>query len=595
MDRAFQVDLRGVVDLLSHHLYSSPRVYVRELLQNSVDAITARRAADPGAPADVLVEAASGGIRVHDSGIGLTEDEVHDLLATVGRSSKRDAIGLARHEFLGQFGIGLLSAFLVADEVSVETRSATGGPTIRWTGYSDGRYRVERADAERADPGTSVTLRPRPGAEQWLSPRTVIELARLYGSLLPVRLSVNGSPVTGEGPPWLGSYSSPARRRDALSAYCRELFGFAPFATIDLAVPEAGLTGVAFVLPTSANPTVRAAHRVYLKRMLLAEGVEQLLPEWGFFVRCVVDAAELHPTANRESLFEDDLLDFTRHSLGTHVTEWLVGLGQTAPERLHEFLALHHLGVKALAVHDDDMLRTVDRWLEFETSDGPMPLAEFRRRHPLTRFTPNVDEFRRLAAVAGAQGIGLVNGGYVYDDEIISRLPRIDPDARLSRLDPAELTMSFGVVDPDAELGLRPFISAAQRAVDRLGCEVVVRDFDPPSLPALYLSSRAAEHQIELLEAQQRADPLWAEVLGAMEKAVTLDRPQLVLNHRSPLTRKISRIADPELVELAVQALYGQALLLGRYPLRAADTAILNRSFLGLLGWAVPEPDGRPE
>src|SRR5215468_4301281 len=128
--RTFQVDLRGIVDLLSHHLYGSPRVYVRELLQNAADAITARRSQQPTSPASIWLETAKqtgdGTLRVHDTGIGLTEDQVHELLATIGRSGKRDELGFSRQEFLGQFGIGLLSCFLVADEVDVCTRSAHG-------------------------------------------------------------------------------------------------------------------------------------------------------------------------------------------------------------------------------------------------------------------------------------------------------------------------------------------------------------------------------------------------------------------------------------------------------------------------------------
>jgi molecular chaperone HtpG len=89
------------------------------------------------------------------------------LLATIGSSSKRGDLGFARHEFLGQFGIGLLSCFMVADEIRVITRSARGGPSVLWTGYADGRYRVE-ATAERDEPGTTVTLVPRPGMEYWL-------------------------------------------------------------------------------------------------------------------------------------------------------------------------------------------------------------------------------------------------------------------------------------------------------------------------------------------------------------------------------------------------------------------------------------------
>src|SRR6185369_13835217 len=123
--RAFQVDLRAIVDLLSHHLYASPRVYVRELLQNAVDAIVATGAPEGG---EIRITTGADGLRITDNGIGLTEAQVHELLATIGRSSKRDELGFARHEFLGQFGIGLLSCFLVADEIRVHTRRAGAEP-----------------------------------------------------------------------------------------------------------------------------------------------------------------------------------------------------------------------------------------------------------------------------------------------------------------------------------------------------------------------------------------------------------------------------------------------------------------------------------
>src|SRR5687767_11475330 len=168
VSHSFQVDLRGVVDLLSHHLYASPRVYVRELLQNAVDAITARGIGD-GLVHIECAEDERGGVgelTVHDNGIGLTEAQVHELLATIGRSGKRDELGFGRHEFLGQFGIGLLSCFLVADEIRVVTRSGDA-PTVYWTGFSDGRYEVSDGP-ERAETGTTVTVKPRPGAQDWI-------------------------------------------------------------------------------------------------------------------------------------------------------------------------------------------------------------------------------------------------------------------------------------------------------------------------------------------------------------------------------------------------------------------------------------------
>src|SRR5690349_8012061 len=161
-----------MVDLLSHHLYGSPRVYVRELLQNAVDAITARRSAQPDDEIDyeVTIETPerTGELRVHDNGIGLTVEQVHELLATIGRSSKRDELGFARHEFLGQFGIGLLSCFVVADSVEVITKAADA-PTVRWVGYADGKYEVSEAPDQRDAQGTTVILRARRDAEQWLA------------------------------------------------------------------------------------------------------------------------------------------------------------------------------------------------------------------------------------------------------------------------------------------------------------------------------------------------------------------------------------------------------------------------------------------
>jgi molecular chaperone HtpG len=591
VNRTFQVDLRGVVDLLSHHMYASPRVYLRELLQNAADAITARRAVRPDQPARVRIEppevTGDGTLRVLDSGIGLTVDQVHELLATIGRSAKRDDLGFARHEFLGQFGIGLLSCFLVADEIRVDTR-AEGAPAVRWIGYSDGRYSVEPGD--RADPGTTVTLRPRRGAESWLAAQTVLDLARLYGSLLPIDVTVAtpAGPVrtTETAPPWAGAAPD---RRATLLRYAEEVFGFAPFDVVDLDVPEAGLTGVAFVLPDPANPAGRAGHRVYLKRMLLSEGAEGLLPDWAFFVRCVVDTGELKPTASREALYEDSLLDAVREALGDQLRGWLVGLANSQPRRLAEFLEIHHVGVKALALHDDEMLRLVDSWWPMETNVGPMTLAEFRQRHGLIRYTVKVDEFRQLASVAAAQELALVNGGYTYETAIIERLPSVDRSVLIERLEPSDLTTRFDLLEPAVELAARPMLAEAQRAVDRLGCEVVLRAFEPAALPALYLVNRAAAFNAELRATRERVDDVWAGVLDALAKTTTDERPQLVLNYRNPLVRRVASLADPTLVRLATQALYGQALLLGYHPLRPADAALLNSSLLGLLNQAVPQ------
>lgn len=583
MQHSFQVNLGGMVDLLSHHLYNSPRVYLRELLQNAVDAITARRAADPSAPGAVSIDVDDEGLlHCRDTGLGLTEEQVHEFLATIGQSSKRDDLGFARHDFIGQFGIGLLSCFMVADAITVHTRSADTGDSVTWQGFANGSYTLTPGP-ERDEAGTTVTLRPRPGSNHWLERSTVAGLAREFGAFLPVEIHCGGEQVNAGEPPWEAVYANGEERRRALLAYGRAVLGEEPLDVVDLAAPEAGLTGVAFVRGSTARPTEAGRHRVYLKRMFIGDDIEGLLPEWGFFARCVIDTGELRPTASRERFFEDDLLAATREVLGGQIRQWLMRLAAIEPERLAALLAVHRSGVMALALHDDDALRLVDRYIEFETNQGLMTLEEFRRRHPVVRYTSSVDEFRQLAKVTAAQGIGLINGGYVHAAEIVLRLGRLAPETTVARLDTDDLVMSFEPVEDAVAAASRGFLDTARAVLEPHGCEPVLREFEPASLSVLYMEGEAHRQAKDLTATTEQAEGAWAAALSMFDPPAAAQLPQLVFNHRNPLVKRMVTVDDPSLAGIAVEALYSHALLTGGHPLSSAATATLNRSFLGLL------------
>ncbi|WP_225803630.1 HSP90 family protein [Streptomyces sp. NK15101] len=595
----FQVDLRGLVDLLSHHLYSSPRVYLRELLQNAVDAITARQAFTPGAPGTITVRTGET-LTVTDTGVGLTEADVHRFLATIGRSSKRTADGAldgagldaARGEFIGQFGIGLLACFVVADEITVVSRSAAdpSAPAVEWRGHSDGRYTIRTLPASAApEPGTTVRLTPRVDNAEWTSPDQVVSLARHYGGLLRHEVTVVGprgeTHRINEAPPWEREHRSPLARREALAAYCGDLFGFTPLDSIELDLPAAGLRGVAYVLPTSVSPAQRAGHRVHLKGMLLTDQAPELLPEWAFFVRCVVDTTSLRPTASREALYEDGTLSAVRDALGDRIRDWLTGLAASDPSLLHRFIDTHHLAVKALARYDDELLRIVLPWLPFETTDGNVTLEEFVRTHPTVLVAPSVEEFRQVAPIASAAGLGVVNGGYTYDRDLVHRLPEIRPGTTVTDLDPATVTAHLDTVDPTAELRAAAFLAVARETIGTHDCDVVLRDFQPVTAPALLLDNREARHERTRSDLAAGSDGLWADILGSLRQETP--RAQLVLNHLNPLVRQAITITERGLAVTTAEALYGQALLLSRRPLRASESALLNRAFIGLLTHAM--------
>ncbi|MBL0886516.1 HSP90 family protein [Myceligenerans indicum] len=600
---AFQVDLHGLVDLLSQHLYASPRVYVRELLQNAVDAITARRASDPTCPGTVGITADGTSITLTDSGIGLTEPEVHRLLATIGRSSKRNDLESARRDFLGQFGIGLLACFVVADTIRVVSRSASGAGAepVEWVARADGSYTVRQltpAEYESATgtpaPGTTVRLDARHGCEQWFVPDTVSGLATEFGALLPYAIAVNGDPITGRPAPWEVEHSGPVSRRSALVTAGQEALGFTPLDCVELDLPLVGIRGVAYVVPGQVSPAQRGGHRVYLKRMLLTDTAEGLLPDWAFFVRCVLDTDSLRPTASREALYEDETLSAVREALGERIRQWLAQLAVDSPERLRRLIGVHHLGVKALALHDEEVLRTMLPWLPFETTDGELSLDEVARRTSTLHFTRTVDEFRQVSAVATAQGMTVVNGGYTYDADLVARLPEIRPGITVSELDSNAVAVRLDTVDPAQELAMAAFLSVARGQLDPLDCDVAVREFHPSSIPALHLDDRAARHERRRADAEVQADELWSGILSSLHE--TRPRSQLVLNHLNPLARRVMELTDPELAGVATEALYGQALLQARRPLRPVDQALVNRAFAGLLERAAPgSPPNTPD
>ncbi|MFD4275848.1 HSP90 family protein [Streptomyces cyaneofuscatus] len=599
-DRAFQVDLRGLVDLLSHHLYSSPRVYLRELLQNAVDALTARRGLEPDAPDGafgIRLFADGSVVRVEDDGVGLSEADVHTFLATIGRSSKRaDGIAEQRGDFIGQFGIGLLSCFLVADEIHVLSRSARtpDAPAVEWRGHGDGSYSVRTLPASaRPRPGTTVTLTPRRDTGEWTRPDQVHALGRHFGSLLrhPVSFSDGsaGAPTVSVNPepaPWARTYPTPGSRSRALAAYGEDVFGFAPLDTIELDLPAVGLKGIACVLPEAVPAGRRHGHRVHVKGMLLSEQADEILPEWAFFVRCVIDAESLRPTASRESLYEDDTLAAVRDALAERLREWIARAAASDPELLGRFLQAHHLAVKSLAVHDDEILRLLLPWLPFETTDGHTTLDEFARTHRTVLVTSSVEEFRQVAAIASAAGLGVVNGGYTYDRELVHRLPEIRPEASVADLDPATLTAHLDPVDRETELAASAYLALARDALAVFDCDVALRTFHPASAPALLVDSREARHERTRSQlAREQEGGLWGDILGALRQEAP--RAQLILNQLNPLVRTAVAIDEPELARTSAEALYGQAALLSRRPLRPAESSLINRSFLDLLAHAL--------
>ncbi len=613
-EHRFQINLRGIIDLLSNHLYSSPNVYVRELLQNATDAIRARALFEgetaPAGEVEVRVGRDDRGratIVVTDNGIGLTEEETHRFLATIGESSKRDKTlsQSERDDFIGQFGIGLLSCFVVSDEIAVLTRSARGGPAVTFRGRADGEYDVSTRDSEGVPIGTTVHLVCKASMDEWAEPDMVRSLLLHFGRLLPFRISLTterGSEhVNAERPPWERTHASAADARAAYLAFGERVLKASFVDAIPLRSDVGDIQGVAYVLPYSPSPTALPAHRVYLKQMLLSEKAENLLPRWAFFVVCVLNTNDLRPTASRESFYEDDNLTGARSALGDALRRYLLELREEDPQRLQLLVQLHFRAIKALAAHDAEFMSLFIDELPFETSMGTLSFREIRAEQSTIRYAPSVDAFRQIAQVAAAQGMGVINGGYSYDIDLLERVPDVFKDLTVERVEATDLVATLAHAEREEELAARELLAVANETLAPYECRADLRAFAPAELPVLYTRSADATfaRQVEHARASQEtaskksgdAGSIWGGVLDQIATTVDESHARLFFNYSNPLVRRLTQTTDRETLALSISMLYVQALLLGHHPLRAEELSLLNVGMMDLISRGLRAPE----
>lgn len=589
----FQVNLGGVIDLLSNHLYSSPTVFVRELMQNAADAIRARQKKSKKHVGElrfsILRDADVPMLIAADDGIGLTLDEMHQFLATIGESSKRGTLLEGPNDFIGRFGIGLLSCFMVSDEIVVRSRSiGADAETVEWRGSTDGTYSVRVAEEPLDAPGTVVTLRARKDRHDFFDPERIAELATHYGGHLPIPIRVQrggGDWVTvNPNPfPWKRHFEDARERREAFLRYGREIFGTEFLDVIPLRARAGDVEGLAFVLASASHLGAKQKHRVYLKNMLLTEDASELLPPWAFFIRCVVNTSELRPTASRESFFDDEVLRGAREELGASVREYLMTLAREAPEALQKLLALHSLAMRGLALEDDEFFRLIADWLPYETSLGSMTLGEIRRAHSPIRYVQSVDGFRQVARVAGAQGVCVINGGYVHGSDVLERVPAIFSGTEVELFSHDDLTSSMEDLSLDERDLAAPLLRAAEASLRPFDVGAEVRKFHPTDLPALYVGDDSQLFDRTASRTRENSDELYGALIDAYRAAAVVTPAKLVLNLHNPVIAKLTKHVDSKASKLFIEVLYVQSLLLGHHPLNARELAVMNKGLLDLM------------
>lgn len=585
----FQVNLSGMINILSNHLYSNPRVFLREVMQNAVDAVTARNQIEPEHQGQIHIELTGESVDrtliIEDNGIGLSEDDIHEFLAQIGQSSKRgEAAFTGETSFIGRFGIGLLSCFMVSNEIVMVTRSAKGGPTLEWRGQPDGTYSIRKLDSDLS-PGTKVYLRCKPGSEMYFEPDYLAEGLYYYGALLPYPITLQDGTqsriINDNRPAWLHEPELARGQREEVLAFGERLMGerFKDF--IPLRTSSGRTGGIAFVLPHAVNLNAKRSHQVYLKSMLVSDKAENILPDWAFFVKCLIWTDELQPTASREHFYEDEKLEKVRGELGDSIRSELMRMADYDPDRLQHIIQLHVLSMKALATEDEQFYRIIHRWLPFETTYGRRTLGEMLKEHDQLYFTLTLDEYRQITHVAAAQALLVINGGYIYDSELMAALPLVNDRVSTGRLLPEDVSLSFTDLTPDERRQYYELTRTADTALQRFRCQIQLKRFKPSELPALFTLSKESSELRSLEAAKEVSTDTLSSILGSLGSSMEQSAySTLYLNLDNPVVSKIFMPGNQAMMVVAVEMLYVNALMMGHYPMNRQELAVLNQGIL---------------
>ncbi len=412
---SFGAEVGRLLDLVVHSLYSEREIFLRELVANAADATDRRRfesLTNPAisAPTDAKIrvepDRAARSLIIEDDGIGMSRDELAQNLGTIARSGTRaftasleGAKPDERPALIGQFGVGFYSAFMVADRVEVTSRRADSDQAWTWASEGAGEYTL--APAERAHPGTTITLHLKSDAEEYLDAYRLETIIRKWADhiTLPVTISRDGKDVpANEGTALWRKPKAEIEEKSYTELYRHVSHGFdEPWATLHWRA-EGQMEFYALLFIPGSRPFDlfdgdRESHvRLHVRRMFITADAK-LLPEWLRFIQGVVDTEDLPLNVSREMLQATPVLARIRRALTNRVLTELKTRAKDSDSYI-KFWENFGAIVKEGIWGDTEHRPTLTELLRFKTTaqDGWTSIADY-----VGRMKPNQEAIYYLA------------------------------------------------------------------------------------------------------------------------------------------------------------------------------------------------------
>jgi molecular chaperone HtpG len=595
----FQAEVKQLLELMIHSLYSNRDVFLRELISNASDAIDRRRFEGltksdllPDEPfyVNLVVDREARILSVADNGIGMSRDEVVQNIGTIAKSGTAEFLSALEKsakqelaaELIGQFGVGFYACFMVAEQVTVVTRKAGEDRATRWVSSGDGNFTVE--DCERDAAGTTIGLQLKPAegdeaiadyADEWL----LRQIVKRYSDFVayPIRLKIEGAgaqsnePINSMKAIWIRPTDEV--EEDEYKEFYKHISHDWNDPLLHIASRiEGNFEARALLYIPSLAPFDlfhrEMAHRgiqLYVKRVFIMDECRDLMPEYLRFVKGVVDAEDLSLNVSREMLQRNVQIETIRNHLVKKVLDSLSELKERDREQYLGFWAQFGPVIKeGLLDLSQKRERLLDLLLCESTAEesGVTSLGEAVSRMPAHQQV--------IYYLTGPSREHLANSPHVeaFKDrgiEVLLFTDHVD-EVWLEQNPPEYEGKKFqsalkGQIDLDGG-DEKPRAEEERDFKQLIGC---LRAGVQDQVKQVRVSSRLTSSPACLVLDEGDLSPQISELLRRSGQDVPKVKPILEINPSHPLLEKLKSVcdADPQDPRLADYAmlLYGQALL----------------------------------
>ena len=583
----FQAEVRQLLDIVIHSLYTDREIFLRELVSNASDALeklrhlqlTEKEIFDDKLPLEINIttDDQAGSITIQDFGVGLTRSELVENLGTIAHSGTKSFLkalkesgGAADAKLIGQFGVGFYSAFMVAKEVRVYTHSwRNDAEHLVWTSDGAGSYEIDTTEGQRRGCKLVVTLKD--DCREFARAHEARRIIEHYSAFVPFPITLNGDRINKVDAIWLRSKSS-IKDEEYTEFYKFQARAFdEPRHRLHFSA-DAPLAINALLFTPKENPERLGFGRVepgvslYCRNVLIDQHPKGLLPEWLRFLRGVVESADLPLNVSRERMQDSALVK----KLGNVITRrFLKFLEEEASKNADAYADFHKQfgiflkeGVSIDFSHRDQLAKLL-RFESSATEKGRFTsLDEYVARMPdsqkeiyyLHAMSREAIESGPYLEAFKSRGLEVLYLFEPIDEFVMSHLGKF-ADKRLVSADSSDIDLG------DAPAGTGEPLSREE--MDAL--LAWIRETLGERVGQVRAGSRLVDSPAVALNSDKFLSPAMRRMLRAMKDDEAGDDPKLDLeiNPRHPLVHSLNalRTSGPERAALICQQLHDNALL----------------------------------